>query len=481
MPVTVEVGRRSGEYRAQGLLRPYALQVDFIERLIDALLVPAALWAAHTLYNEAWNNQASQVAALGGIGFYLAAQVAGVYRQRRTKPLRRDVAAVAGAWAIVVTLLLLGAFVAKTTSNYSRAVMLMWAGIAPSAIIAWRLGVRLALREARSRGFNTRTVAVVGATELGHKLAARIAATPWAGLRLAGVYDDRASVRINERPLVGLTVRGGFDELVSAARAGEIDVVYITLPQRAEPRIADLLQRLSDTTASVYLAYDFYGFNPLHARWSTVGDVPVVSMVENPFQGLAGFAKRLEDVVLGSAILLLIGAPMAAIAIAVKLTSRGPVLFKQRRYGLNGEEIRVLKFRSMTTCDDGDVVVQAQAGDARVTRFGAFLRRTSLDELPQFLQVLTGTMSIVGPRPHAVAHNELYRAQIDGYMLRHKVKPGITGLAQVNGWRGETDTLDKMRKRVEYDLAYIRHLAIGLDLKIIALTVLGAVRGTNAH
>jgi putative colanic acid biosynthesis UDP-glucose lipid carrier transferase len=225
------------------------------------------------------------------------------------------------------------------------------------------------------------------------------------------------------------------------------------------------------------LAYDFGGFDLLRARWSSVGDVPVMGVIENPFHGGDGFAKRVEDIILGSLILMLIAIPMAIIALGVKLTSRGPVFFKQRRYGLNGEEIRVLKFRTMTVCEDGDKVVQAQKNDQRVTKLGAILRRTSLDELPQFLQVVGGTMSIVGPRPHAVAHNEQYRALIQGYMRRHKVKPGITGWAQVNGWRGETDTLEKMEKRVQYDLEYINGWNLGLDLKIIVMTLWTVMRG----
>jgi putative colanic acid biosynthesis UDP-glucose lipid carrier transferase len=206
-----------------------------------------------------------------------------------------------------------------------------------------------------------------------------------------------------------------------------------------------------------------------------------MSVVENPFNGLEGVAKRAEDLVLGSLIMLGIAVPMFLIALAVKLSSRGPVFFRQRRYGLNGEEIRVLKFRTMTCMEDGAEVKQAVKNDQRVTKVGAILRRTSLDELPQFIQVLTGEMSIVGPRPHAVLHNEQYRALIQGYMLRHKVKPGITGWAQVNGWRGETDTLEKMEKRVEYDLAYIRDWALWMDLKIILMTILGVFRGKNAY
>lgn len=191
--------------------------------------------------------------------------------------------------------------------------------------------------------------------------------------------------------------------------------------------------------------------------------------------------KRLEDLLIGSAIMVLISIPMLAIAIAVKLSSKGPVFFRQRRHGLNGEEIKVLKFRSMRCMEDGPTVKQATKNDPRVTKLGSFLRRTSLDELPQFIQVLSGEMSIVGPRPHAVAHNHHYQSLIPGYELRHSVKPGITGWAQVNGWRGETDTIDKMHKRVEYDLAYIQHWSIVRDLDIIRRTVVGGFRSKNAY
>jgi putative colanic acid biosynthesis UDP-glucose lipid carrier transferase len=226
---------------------------------------------------------------------------------------------------------------------------------------------------------------------------------------------------------------------------------------------------------------DLFVFDLFHANWSSVAGMPVVSVYEDPFFGIEGGIKRLEDVLLGSLILLMVSPLMLLIALGVKLTSPGPVLFKQRRYGLNGQVVEVWKFRSMTVCDDGDRVVQAKKNDARVTPFGAFLRRTSLDELPQFINVLQGQMSIVGPRPHAVAHNEEYRNMIQGYMLRHKVKPGITGWAQVNGWRGETDTLDKMQSRVDCDLAYVRNWSLWLDIKIIIKTVFKGFVGNNVY
>jgi putative colanic acid biosynthesis UDP-glucose lipid carrier transferase len=249
----------------------------------------------------------------------------------------------------------------------------------------------------------------------------------------------------------------------------------------AESRIVKLVEALGDTTASVYLVPNFFIFDLMKGKLTEIDGIPLLSLHETPFSGADGWLKRIEDIVLGSLILSLIALPMVFIALGVKLTSPGPALFKQHRYGLNGKIVEVWKFRSMSCQEDGDTVRQASKSDARVTPLGAFLRRTSLDELPQFINVLQGTMSIVGPRPHAVAHNEQYRKLIRGYMLRHKVRPGITGLAQVNGWRGETDTLEKMRMRVRFDLAYMQNWSILLDLKIIFQTIFKGFTNPNAY
>jgi len=241
------------------------------------------------------------------------------------------------------------------------------------------------------------------------------------------------------------------------------------------------LNELQDTTASIYFLPDIYVFDLIQARFDNVAGVPVVAICETPFTGMNSSIKRISDIVLATLIMIMLLPIMLVIAIAIKATSPGPIVFKQRRYGLDGEEIIVYKFRSMTVAEDGDKVTQATKGDKRVTRVGGFLRRSSLDELPQFFNVLQGRMSIVGPRPHAVAHNELYRKQIKGYMLRHKVRPGITGWAQVNGFRGETDTLDKMEARISYDLDYLRRWSLALDLWIIVRTVKVALQRDNAY
>jgi putative colanic acid biosysnthesis UDP-glucose lipid carrier transferase len=250
---------------------------------------------------------------------------------------------------------------------------------------------------------------------------------------------------------------------------------------RAEERIRGVLKRLSDTTASVYVVPDFFVFQLLHSRWTDILGVPVVSVFENPFYGIDGLVKRLSDIVLGALAILVAAAPMLVIAVLVKLTSPGPALFRQRRYGLDGQEILVRKFRSMTACEDGTRMIQVKLDDPRVTWLGAILRRTSLDELPQLFNVLEGNMSLVGPRPHTAALNEKFRQQIGGYMLRHKVKPGITGLAQVSGFRGETDTPEKMQKRIDFDLRYIREWSLWLDIQILLKTVLVVLSGKNAY
>jgi putative colanic acid biosynthesis UDP-glucose lipid carrier transferase len=308
------------------------------------------------------------------------------------------------------------------------------------------------------------------------------------GVRLLGHFDDR----LDDAPALqrGRSVRPGRaadgdrldpqaarEHLGSLAEAADwvrqrgVREVYITLPMGMQPRITELLRALQDSTASIYYVPDVFGITIVQGRLQDVGGVPVVGLCETPFTGLNAALKRAEDLVLGSLILMLIAPLMAAVALGVRLSSPGPVIFRQRRNGLDGREITVWKFRSMRTMDDGPVVRQATRDDPRITHFGAFIRRTSLDELPQFFNVLQGDMSIVGPRPHALAHNAEYRELIRAYMVRHKVKPGITGWAQVNGHRGETDTLDKMRARLECDLEYLRHWSLALDLRIIARTI----------
>jgi undecaprenyl-phosphate glucose phosphotransferase len=465
----------------QGLIRPSSSRLPLLWRLVDASWIALAYWLACRMYPQGLPH--FEVLAVSGavLLFYMLGEPIGLYRPWRGAPLKAEILRVWTTWGAVVAGLLLVAFLSKTSSHYSRVVTVDWFLLTPMLLSVWRGGARYVLQELRARGKNLRSVAILGATSLGERLARMLSETPWLGLDLVGFFDDRDGARRHPIPGELGGVIGSLEAAVLLARAGKIDIVYVTLPMRAEPRIQQILRRFADTTCSVYIVPDLYMFDLLHARWSSVGEIPVVSIFESPFYGADGMLKRVEDIVLGAVIMGLIAIPMLLISLGIRLTSRGPIFFRQRRYGLNGQPIDILKFRTMTVCEDGLVVTQATRNDHRITPFGAFLRRTSLDELPQFLHVLTGKMSIVGPRPHAVAHNELYRSQIHCYMLRHKVKPGITGWAQVNGWRGETDTLEKMEKRIEHDLAYIRNWALSLDLKIIFMTIFGSAVRRNAY
>jgi len=451
-------------------------------QVTDILLIVGTLWLLSVLYELRWLKEYSTV-ILWTIGFFLVAvHFSDVYRSWRGSLLRsREFMRLLGAWLIVVLALLFLGYITKRSQEYSRQLFLTWFIITPLILAVWRGWLQIILGELRRRGFNTRTVAIVGASELGAHLAETILEAPWMGLRPVGFYDGRRPSGLRPLKHGPIDVVGNFENLIKHAHEGRIDMVYIALPMRAETRVRELIAKLSDTTVSVYLVPDFLMYDLLHATWGNVGDLPVVSISETPFYGVDGFVKRVEDIILAGSLIMLFAIPMIFIAIGVKLSSPGPLFFKQRRYGLRGDQIEVWKFRTMSVLENGDKVVQAKKNDPRVTRFGAFLRRTSLDELPQLINVLQGNMSMVGPRPHAVAHNEHYRKQIDRYMLRHKVKPGITGLAQVNGWRGETETLDKMQKRIEFDLAYIQNWSLWLDIKIIFQTMFVVFSDKHAY
>ncbi len=382
-------------------------------------------------------------------------------------------------WVAIVGLLGLLGWATQTLEAFDPRMILAWALATPAALFAaHRLLPRVLPRVLATQGLQ-KVAVIAGANELGRRLAERLAADPMLGVRVAGYFDDRASVRLQDLPAAYNL--GGLARLADYARAQRVDVIYIALPMASQPRILRLLEDLRDTTASIYFVPDIFVSDLIQARVDSIGGIPVVAVCETPFYGFNGVVKRASDIVLSALILLLISPLMLAIALGVKLSSPGPVLFKQRRYGLDGQKIVVYKFRTMTVAEDGDVVRQATRNDARVTKLGAFLRRTSLDELPQFMNVLQGRMSVVGPRPHAVAHNEIYRKLIRGYMIRHKVRPGVTGLAQVNGWRGETETVEKMKGRIEMDLRYLRNWSLLLDLQIILKTVVVVLGRQNAY
>ncbi len=372
------------------------------------------------------------------------------------------------SWFTLIGILALCGYATRSMHYFEMPVLLTWVLVTP--LVQW-LAVwigRAVLGSLVSRPHAQRSAIVVGAGDLGLKVARAIAGEESHSIKFLGYFDDRSDDRIRKE--AALKHLGNLSDVAAYVSHYGVREVYITLPMGLQPRIQKLLEDLQSTTASLFFVPDVFGINIIQGRLQDVNGVPVVGICETPFTGTNELIKRLSDLVLASCILVLISPVLLIIAIGVKRSSPGPVLFKQRRNGLDGSEIMVYKFRSMTTMDNGAVVRQATKGDPRITKFGAFLRRTSLDELPQFINVLQGRMSIVGPRPHAVAHNEEYRGIIRAYMVRHKVRPGITGWAQVNGHRGETDTIEKMRARVEYDLEYLRNWSLALDLQIIART-----------
>ncbi|MDQ2928725.1 MAG: undecaprenyl-phosphate glucose phosphotransferase [Pseudomonadota bacterium] len=377
---------------------------------------------------------------------------------------------IASSWVVLLGILALCAYATRSFHFFEDNVLLEWALLTP--FLQWLatcIGHIVVLQRAkivRAR----RTAVVVGAGALGVKVARALQAGVH-DIDFLGYFDDRTDGRVDDA--AKSQVLGNLAEVGAYASTRGVREVYITLPLGSQPRIVRLLEQLQGTTASLFFVPDVFGISIIQGRLQDVNGVPVVGICETPFTGTNQLIKRMSDLVLSTLIVVLISPLLLAIAIGVKLSSPGPVIFRQRRNGLDGDEIVVWKFRSMTTQDDGADVPQATRNDPRITRFGAFLRATSLDELPQFFNVLQGSMSIVGPRPHAVTHNEQYRQIIKAYMVRHKVKPGITGWAQVNGQRGETDTIEKMRTRVEYDLEYLRKWSLAFDLKIIVATIRG--------
>lgn len=445
-------------------------------RLIDeAIIVVAWLGVlAYARFGLRFGVEDLFPAVIAALVFGYFAQGSGLYYAWHPDSPFQKIGKLLACWLGASGLLVLGAWFGLVPAVALPVEMAAaWVATAFLALVGVRAGRRVLVRGLVANKQAVRRFAVVGCNSLARRLCASIEARPWLGLQFVGYYDDRRGARI---PL-GAAVRGDFAKLREDVQGGAIDCVYIVLPMQAEKRINQLAADLADSTVSLFYVPDFSAFNLLHARWEELDGLPVVSIYDTPLRGANAVLKRITDVVLANLILLLTAPIMAAIAVAIKLTSPGPVLFRQRRYGLGGEEIRVWKFRTMYVCEDGDRIEQAKRHDARVTRLGAWLRRTSLDELPQFFNVLKGEMSIVGPRPHAVAHNQYYRKLIPGYMLRHKVKPGITGLAQVMGYRGETDSLEKMAMRVHYDLEYIRSWSWWLDIKLILWTVYEVAKG----
>ena len=403
-----------------------------------------------------------------------------LYSSWRGQGLFKQAKAVFSAWASVALLLIVILFSLKISSEYSRLWLAYWCILGLFFLLLSRIIVYSFLQYQRKRGRNTRYAVVIGAGDLSKKILAQVNNSPWTGYKINGLFDDDSHLKKME--IDGYKILGSVSDVGQYVSNHRIDEIWIALPLRAEKRVKELLYDLRHYTGNIKFIPDIFGFSLLNQSMTEVACLPAVNLSDSPMGGGNQLIKAIEDRVFGLFFIMLIVPIATLIALMIKITSPGPVLFKQRRHGWDGRIINVYKFRTMKVHDEHDgSVTQAIKGDHRVTSFGAFLRRTSLDELPQFFNVLQGKMSIVGPRPHAIQHNEMYKEKVNKYMLRHMVKPGITGWAQVNGFRGETDTLDKMKNRVEYDLYYIENWSLWFDLKIIFLTIFKGFTNKNSY
>jgi putative colanic acid biosynthesis UDP-glucose lipid carrier transferase len=449
------------------------------QAVLPALVAVASLYATIIAFGSQFDPRSSGIVVVAVVCLVLIQPPREVTAQL-TSPRVSAVVDVLFRWFLILAVLLGIAYVTKSPlQSYPRRVFLTWAAATPVVLIVATLAMQEFMRRFLMNAFDARAAIIAGYNSSSLELARRLKKNPGMRLEVAGFFDDRSTDRLGLESDAQLI--GPLTDLGAYVKEHRTDVIFIALPIRHVKRVMNLLDDLRDTTASIYYVPDIFVFDLIQARSGEIQGIPVVAMCETPFYGYRGVAKRLTDIVLSVTILLLLLPLLALVAVMVRVSSPGPVIFKQRRYGLDGREIAVYKFRTMTVTEDGAQVRQASKTDHRITPVGSILRRSSLDELPQLINVLQGRMSLVGPRPHAVAHNEEYRKLIKGYMVRHKVLPGITGLAQVNGCRGETSQLEEMEARVNYDLDYLRRWTPMLDIKIILMTVVKVFRDDKAY
>jgi putative colanic acid biosysnthesis UDP-glucose lipid carrier transferase len=457
---SVAAWKEERESRSMGLVRSHLFKA--IEKALDPLILVFSLWI---LAFRVEGSVRPAYLFLSVIVFSLTFPSSSRFRLS----VERMIFSIFFHWFFIAGLLLLAGFATEYLYKFPMAVIGNWLWFAPLSQVAGNLLFRAATPRLLKLQTSLPGAVIVGMNNQGISLAKNISGSSYTDVNLVGFFDDRSEDR-RSGPTENMLL-GKIDELADYVRKHRIQYIYLSLPMISRPRILQILDDLKDTTASIYFVPDMFITDLIQGRSDSICGVTVISVCDTPFRGFNGAVKRGSDILMSILILILISPIMMLIAFLVKLDSSGPVIFKQRRYGLDGEQIVVYKFRSMAVTEDGGAIQQARKNDLRVTRIGAFLRKTSLDELPQFINVLQGRMSVVGPRPHAVSHNEIYRTLIKGYMVRHKVRPGITGWAQVNGQRGETDTLDKMQARIDFDLDYLRNWSLQLDMFIVMKTI----------
>jgi putative colanic acid biosynthesis UDP-glucose lipid carrier transferase len=449
-----------------------------IQAVMPAVVAVASLYATIVFFGIVF-DRSSQAIIIVAVLCLILVQPPREVSTQLTSARISAVADVIFRWLLLLAVMLAIGYVTHSLAEYPRRIFITWAVVTPVALVFSTLAMQEIMHRFLMGAFDNRSAIFAGYNNSSLELARRLKNNPAMRLEVSGFFDDRSSDRLGLESDAKLV--GSLSDLSTYVKEHGTDVIFIALPIRHVKRVMNLLDDLRDTTASIYYVPDIFVFDLIQARSGEIHGIPVVAMCETPFYGYRGVTKRLTDIGLSIVILLLFLPLLLLIAVLVKMSSPGPVIFKQRRYGLDGREIAVYKFRTMNVTEDGEQIRQASKSDSRITRIGRILRRTSLDELPQLINVLQGRMSLVGPRPHAVAHNEEYRKLIKGYMVRHKVLPGITGLAQVNGCRGETSQLEEMEARVNYDLDYLRHWTPMLDIKIILLTAVKVFRDDKAY
>lgn len=449
----------------------------WLHRFLDAIAPVAALYLLMTLFGKPWSDKYQVLAILGGLLLVIFSQGTGVYSQWRGRTLFAGLKLVLQAWAWTWLALLAIAFAFKDSSHFSRLVIVSWAFIVPVILYIYRLTFRSIMGYFRAKGWNNTRVAIIGAGDLGQRLAQTLTDAKVLGYNPVAFYDYDETKQ--NKKFAGVLVKGTVEEFIHKEHyANDFDEVYITLPLRAEQKIKEILNSLADSTVTVKFIPDCFAFDLLHSRITDIGGIPVISVYDSPLNNLTNkFIKRIEDIFLSILILILISPILLIVAIGVKLSSPGPILYRQTRVGWNGTPFTIYKFRSMPVDTDKKELKWGAAKEKTNSKLGAFLRKTSLDELPQFFNTLKGDMSIVGPRPERDIFVEKFRKEIPRYMQKHMIKAGITGWAQVNGWRGDTS----IEKRVQYDLYYIDNWSIWLDIKIILLTIVKGFINKNAY
>lgn len=464
-----------------GWVRPISKLLLPMVSVVDIALIAGSLSLVLSYLHIEWDLPRILLLLFVIMVFEGTSWLGGLYQSWRSTSFFAEIRKILLCWITSGMALVVLVYFLNTRDWLGYTAVVPWLILSVVGMTLFRVVLRLLLRLIRRMGRNYQLAAIVGANELAGRVAQNIRQNRWMGLRFSGYYEDRTDSSDGRMAIDAGELAGNIEDLVRLAEDHKIDIVYITLPMRAELRIKELIDRFSDTTVSVYYVPDTLALDMLRATWRCVGDIPVLSFVETPFLGPAAVLKRVEDLVLASLILAMLAVPMLLVAAMIKSVSKGPVFYRQKRYGLDGKEFRIWKFRTMHVCESDQEFRQARPDDERVFPLGKFLRKTSFDEVPQLFNVLSGEMSVVGPRPHPVPLNEQHRGIIRRYMLRHIVKPGMTGLAQIRGYRGETDTLDKMEGRIKYDLEYIRSWSLLLDLKILYTTLFVAFADPKAY